>query len=325
MTAVQTVMGPVDSSQLGFTLMHEHLMLRSENVHEQWPHLEDLDARADDVAMKVNDAGSRGVATIVDATAPNMTRDVPRLRRIAEQTGVHIIYSTGLHPHLPVPFYLKYDAPNFRMDPDRIAALFVRDLEVGYGDTGIRAGMIKSGSDPAIDSENQTVLKAAARAHRETGAPITLHSKPKSKVGLEQQDVLEKEGVDLSRVVIAHSGDSVDFAYLSALCERGSYLGMDRFGFDAPGWFRLTVEQRVDVVVEMCHRGYANRMVLSHDSQSWCDFLPESAQEEFQPRSKLTTISDEVVPLLRERLGEEEIRLMTIDNPRRIFENTGSY
>lgn len=325
MTTVQTAMGGVDSQELGFTLMHEHLMLRSENVHEQWPHLEDLDARADEVVVKVIEAASRGVKTIVDATAPNMTRDVPRLRRIAEQTDVNIIFSTGLHPHLPVPFYLKYEAPHFKMDADRIAQLFVRDLLVGYGDTGIRAAMLKAGSEMTIDSENETVLRAVSRAHRETGAPITLHTRPKSKIGLMQQDVLEKEGVDLSRAVIAHCGDTTDYAYLTAICERGSYLGMDRFGFDAPGWFRLTVEQRVDVVVEMCRRGYADRMVLSHDSQSWCDFLPEAAQAEFQPRSKLTTVSDEVIPLLRDRVGENEIHLMTVDNPRRIFENTGSY
>jgi phosphotriesterase-related protein len=322
---VQTLTGAVDSSELGFTLMHEHLMLRSENVHEQWPHLEDLDARADEVAEKVREAGRHGIRTIVDATAPNMTRDVPRLRRIAEQTDVNIIYSTGLHPHLPVPFYLKYDAPDFRMDADRIAELFIRDLTVGYGDTGIRAGMLKSGSDPDLGKENEIVLRAVARAHRATGVPITLHSKPKAKIGLMQQDVLEKEGVDLSRVIIAHSGDTTDFAYLTALCERGSQLGMDRFGFDAPGWFRLTVEQRVEVVLEMCRRGFADRMVLSHDAQVWCDFLPEEAQRRYQPRSRLTTVPDEVIPQLARELGEEQVHLLTVGNPRRIFENSEAY
>lgn len=325
MVDVQTVLGPVDAADLGFTLMHEHLFLRSENTQDQWPHLEDLDARADEVAGKVSQAGSRGVRTIVDVTTPNMARDIPHLRRIAEQTDVNVICATGLHPLLPIPFFLKYEAPHHRIDPDRIAELFVRDLEIGYGDTGIRAGIIKTGTDPILDAQNEAVLRAAARAQRQTGAIITTHTKPKNKVGLTEQDVFAKEGIDLERVIIGHSGDSTDLAYLCAMCERGSYLGMDRFGLDAPGWFRLTIEQRVDVVVEMCRRGYAERMVLSHDSMSWCDFLSDEDQAELMPRSRLTTVSDEVIPLLRERISEDEIHLMTVGNPRRLFENTRPY
>lgn len=325
MGTVETVMGPVDTGDLGFTLMHEHLFLRSENVHDQWPHLEDLDARADDVAAKVNEAFAHGVRTIVDVTTPNMARDVPRLRRIAEQTQMNVICSTGLHPLLPIPFFLKYDAPRFAIGADRIAELFVRDLTVGYGDTGIKAGAIKVGCDPYLDEETTAVLTAAGRAHRATGALITTHTKPKNKVGLVIQDVLESEGVDLSRVVIGHAGDSTDLAYLTALCERGSYLGMDRFGLDAPGWFRLTIEQRVDVVVEMCRRGFAQRMVLSHDSMSWCDFLPDARQEELMPRSRLTTVSDVVIPMLRDRVDEKDIELMTVVNPRTLFEHTEPY
>ncbi|TQC48811.1 phosphotriesterase-related protein [Rhodococcus sp. WS4] len=316
---VETMLGRVPAEELGFTLMHEHLLLRSENVHDQWPHLDDLDARADEVAVKVEQAYDAGVRTIVDVTTPNMTRDIPRLRRIAERTRVNIVCATGLHPHLPIPFFLKYDAPRFVTDPGRIADLFVRDLTVGYGDTGIKAGVIKVGCDPIMDEETRIVLKAAARAHRETGALITTHTKPKNKVGLAIQDVLEAEGVDLGRVVIGHSGDSQDFAYLTALCERGSFLGMDRFGLDAPGWFRLTVPQRIDVVVEMVERGFGDRMVLSHDSMSWCDFLPAEAQSELMPSSSLTTVSTVVVPELAKRIGSDTIRQMTIETPHRIL------
>lgn len=319
MAEVETVMGPVPAEQLGFTLMHEHLFLRSENVHDQWPHLDDLDARADEVAAKVESAYEVGVRTIVDVTTPNMARDVPRLRRIAEQTRVNIVCATGLHPLLPIPFFLTYDSPRFATDPGRIAELFVRDLTVGYGDTGIKAGVIKVGCDPIMDEDNRIVLKAAARAHRETGALITTHTKAKNKVGLAILDVLESEGVDPGRVVIGHSGDSQDFAYLTALCERGSLLGMDRFGLDAPGWFRLTIAERIDVVVEMAERGYGERMVLSHDSMSWCDFMPAAAQAELMPNSRLTTISEVVVPELKRRIDTDLIHRMTVDTPRRIL------
>ncbi|MDQ7910840.1 hypothetical protein RB614_40745 [Phytohabitans sp. ZYX-F-186] len=320
MATVETALGPVDVADLGFTLMHEHLMVKSANLHDQWPHLDDLTARADEVATQVRAAGDRGVRTIVDCTPPNMSRDVPLIRRIAAAaTNVNVIFSTGVHPHFPVPYPFRYKAPEETTDPDRMAELFVRDLTVGYADTGVKAGIIKAGTDPVLDRENEMMLRAAARAQVATGAPITTHTRPKTKVGLMQQDVFAREGVDLSRVVIGHCGDSTDFAYLSALCERGSYIGMDRFGLDAPPWFRLTVEQRVDVVVEMCRRGYASQMVMSHDSMCWCDFLSAEEKETYMPRSRLTTIPDEVIPMLRERISTEEIQLMTIDNPRRIF------
>jgi phosphotriesterase-related protein len=209
---VETARGPVEVADLGFTLMHEHLFLKSPSTHDQWPHLEDLDARADDVARGVREAGGRGVRTIVDCTAPNMARDVPRLRRIADQVDVNIIFATGLHPHFPVPYPLVYRAPKEQLDPDRIAELFVRDLAVGYGDTGIKAGIIKVGTDPEMDRTNKTVLRAAARAQLATGAPITTHTRAQAKAGLIQQDVFESEGVDLGRVVIGHCGDSTDFA-----------------------------------------------------------------------------------------------------------------
>lgn len=316
---IATMTGDVPIDELGFVLMHEHLFLRSENTHDQWPHLDDLDARADEVAVRVQQAYDAGVRTIVDVTTPNMARDVPRLRRIAEQTDVNIVCATGLHPLLPIPFFLKYDAPHFRANADRIAELFVRDLIVGYGDTGIRAGVIKVGCDPDMDDETELVLRAAARAHLATGALITTHTKPKNKVGLLIQDVLESEGVDLSRVLIGHSGDTTDLGHLEALCERGSHLGMDRFGLDAPGWFRLTIEERVEVVRGMAGRGRLDRMVLSHDSMSWCDFLPPEAQRELMPRSSLTTVSDVVLPLLRAFLSEDEILMLTESTPQRLL------
>jgi phosphotriesterase-related protein len=318
-STVETARGPVDVADLGFTLMHEHLLHESPSMHDQWPHLEDLDARADDVAGRVREAGGRGVRTIVDCTAPNMGRDVPRIARIAEQTDVNIIFATGLHPHFPVPYPLVYKAPKVGMDAGRIAELFIRDLTVGYGDTGVKAGVIKVGTDPEMDRANEIVLRAAAQAQLAAGAPITTHTRAKAKVGLMQQDVFEAEGVDLGRVVIGHCGDSTDFAYLTALCERGSFIGMDRFGLDAPPWFRLSIGQRIDVVVEMCRRGYASHMVLSHDSMCWCDFISEEDKAQYMPKSRLTTVSDEVIPVLLDRVGPEAVELMTVTNPRRVF------
>ncbi len=95
------------------------------------------------------------------------------------------------------------------------------------------------------------MLRAVAQAHRQTGVPISTHTHARSRRGLEQQRIFREEGVDLSRVVIGHSGDTTEIDYLEELIANGSYLGMDRFGIDTI----LSFEDRVDTVARLCERG----------------------------------------------------------------------
>ena len=143
--------------------------------------------------------------------------------------------------------------------PEPMVDLFVREIRQGIGDTGVRAGILKCASDrPGITPGVERVLRAVARAHRETGVPITTHTPtPPEPWGLEQQRVFREEGVDLSRVVIGHSGGTVNTDYHLSLIDNGSYLGFDHFGL--PG---ITLEERVDAVGRLCERGYAERIVL---------------------------------------------------------------
>ena len=95
----------------------------------------------------------------------------------------------------------------------------------------MRAGILKVATDEqGVTADVEATLRGVARAHLQTGVPISTHTHAATRRGLEQQDVFEQEGVDLTRVVIGHSGDSDDLDYLEALMARGSYLGMDRFG-----------------------------------------------------------------------------------------------
>ena len=150
--------------------------------------------------------------------------------------------------------------------------MFVRDIEEGIADTGIKAGILKCATDePGITPGVERVLRAVAQAHKRTGVPISTHTHAGLRRGLEQQRIFEEEGVDLSRVIIGHSGDSTDVGYLEELIAGGSYLGMDRFGIDVI----LPFEERVNIVAQMCERGHADKMVLSHDANCYFDALPE--------------------------------------------------
>ena len=130
--------------------------------------------------------------------------------------------------------------------PEIMTDMFVRDIEQGIADTGIKAGILKCATDePGITPGVERVLRAVAQAHKRTGVPISTHTHAGLRRGLEQQRIFEEEGVDLSRVIIGHSGDSTDVGYLEELIAAGSYLGMDRFGIDVI----LPFEERVG------HRG----------------------------------------------------------------------
>jgi phosphotriesterase-related protein len=165
----------------------------------------------------------------------------------------------------------------------------------------------------------ETVIRACARAHRGTGTPISTHTDAALRRGLEQQDVLESEGVDLSRVVIGHCGDSTDLAYLREVMARGSFIGMDRFGLEQ----RASFEDRVQTVVDLCLEGHADQMVLSHDAFCFGDWWPvRPPLEHWHYRH----ISQDVLPELERRgVTTEQIRQMMVENPRSIFETTKPY
>jgi phosphotriesterase-related protein len=165
-------------------------------------------------------------------------------------------------------------------------------------------------------------MRAVGQASRSTGAPITVHTDAHSESGLVAQEVLRSEGVDLTRVVIGHSGDSTDLDYLRRLADAGSLLGMDRFGLDVLCGF----EDRVATVAALCEAGYAERMVLAHDASCYIDWFPAGAPAQFAPNWHYEHISNDVLPALRERgVTEAQITTMLVDNPRAYFEHGGPY
>ncbi len=256
MPTVNAVAGPLDTAKLGFTLMHEHILVQSPGVPQNFAVM-DRKVEIERAIAKLKDVQARGVSTLVDLT-PGDWRDLPFVQEVVARTGMQVIVATGLYWEVPHHFRAQSGR-----SVDYIADLFVRDIQDGIMGTGVRAGIIKCATDePGVTEDVQRVLQAAARAHRRTGVPISTHTHAASQVGLKQQDVFEAEGVDLGRVVIGHSGDSEDTDYLRKICDRGSYIGMDRFGID----IFLPTDKRVATIAKLCQMGYAEKMVLSHDA-----------------------------------------------------------
>ncbi|MCV7424643.1 phosphotriesterase-related protein [Mycobacterium yunnanensis] len=325
MPVLNTARGAVDVSDLGVTLMHEHVFIMTTEIMENYPESwGDGAKREADAIVRLNELKSRGVDTIVDLTVVGLGRYIPRIARIAAATELNIVVATGLYTYNDVPMYFHYLGPGAVLGgPEPMVDMFVRDIEHGIADTGIKAAILKCATDePGVTPGVERVLRAVAQAHRQTGVPISTHTHAASRRGLDQQRIFAEEGVDLSRVVIGHSGDTTDIGYLEELIAEGSYIGMDRFGVDA----FLGFEDRVNTVATMCERGHADRMVLSHDASCYFDALPEETLPVALPNWHYLHIQNDVLPALRQRgVTEEQLTTMLVDNPRTIFSTRGGY
>jgi phosphotriesterase-related protein len=313
MATIQTVTGPIDGADMGLTLVHEHVRFRDEAVAENWPREYDGEQEMAAAVEAVNAAKDRGVQTIVEPTAMFGGRDVRFQRQVADATGVQIVPCTGIYTYDFLPHYFQ------NRSEDHMAALFIADIEQGVQETDIKAAFIKCAADePGVTPNIEKVHRAAARASVQTGAPIMAHSRPASNTGPRQVEIFLEEGVDPSKIQIAHTGDSDDLDYIERLLDTGVWIGLDRYGLE----LYLPMERRNATFAELIKRGHADRIHVSQDFCATIDWFPPEF-EEFAVENGLvkdwsmTLVFDQVLPWLREQdlLDDETESRIFVDNP----------
>ena len=315
MTAVNTVLGSIDTSQLGFTLSHEHVGTNAAGLRHTYPDFIDRSGMIEQAATALKEAYVEGLRTMVDVSTFDLGRDVEMMAEVSRASGVHIIAATGNHLAVPRPFG--------DVSPDVIAPLYVKEIEQGIEGTGIKAAIIKVANDVGgVTPEGEIILRAAARAQKATGVPISTHTWAPERVGEQQVRIFEEEGVDLNRVYVGHSNDTMDTGYLIGLLEKGVWIGLDRYPGGrtpaTPDW-----EGRTDTVKKLIDAGFGHRIMLGHDWSVTLSIASRQIQEDrqnYNPDGYLF-ITRKVLPRLRE-LGatEEQISQIMVDNPRRFFE-----
>ena len=320
--AVESVRGPVELSDLGQVLMHEHVYVLStehvQNYGNDWWDEEAMVARA---IGKLNAVYAKGIRTMVDPTVWGLGRDIPRIQRIAAQTQLNIIVATGLYVYEELPQQYAYRGPGLLIDiPEPMVTDFSRDITEGIAGTGVKAAFLKFALETPEPSPGiERIARAIARTHVETGAPITVHTSGPHQTGRTAVRIFRSEGVDLTKVVIGHAGDSNDVDYLTELADTGVLLGMDRFGLDLfnPG------AERIKTIAIMAARGYAGSMVLAHDANCFIDYFGaahDAARAAATPNWHYEHITDDVLPaLLASGVTQEQIDTMMVENPVRYF------
>jgi predicted metal-dependent phosphotriesterase family hydrolase len=306
---VQTVLGPVDPAELGWVLPHEHTAIALWHIPNRWDYWE---LRRDEPVIR-EELGlfrAAGGGTVVDLTLDGVGRDPEWLAGLSRATGLHLVMGSGWYRGAHYPAEALID----RRSVDALADVIVRDATVGVGETGIRAGIIgEIGVDkPWLSAQEERVHRAAARAARRTGLAITTHA-IQSTVGLDQLDVFEAEGADLTRVVIGHADSNPSLDYHLGIVERGATVEFDFLGMSFTPLERHGEGRIVDNLRKLLARGHVERILLSQD-------VCHDSQLRRYGGNGYTYLAEAFLPRLRAAgLSDDEIRTMTVDNPRRLL------
>jgi phosphotriesterase-related protein len=290
---VQTVLGPVPVSELGTTLMHEHVFndlreaikagaapfldeLAREKVSAQiaWALREDPYSNVDNCTLDDEDVtvaelglfAAAGGRTVVDnTTGPG--RDPSALRRVARRTGLNVVMGSGwclAHGH---------DDSWARRDPEEAADELVAEITGGVpveDGERVRPGIIgEIGVGPSFTASERVTLLASAKAQTRTGIPLLIHLPGWQRRAHEVVDLVLAEGVDPSAVVLCHMDPSgSDRQYQREVARRGVWLEFDMIGmpFNCVGEGQSpAVHETADAVAGLIADGFASQLLLSHD------------------------------------------------------------
>jgi phosphotriesterase-related protein len=306
---VRTVLGDVDPADLGWVLPHEHTAIALWHIPNRWDYWE---LRRDEPVIVEELAAFRaaGGGTIVDLTLDGVGRDPSWLAGLARATGLQVVMGSGWYRGAHYPAEALID----RRSVDALADEIVRDATEGVAGTGIRAGIIgEVGTDkPWVSAQEERVHRAAARAARRTGLAITTHA-VQSTVGLDQLAIFEAEGADLTRVVIGHADSNPSLDYHLAIVERGATAEFDFLGMAFTPLERHGEGRIVENLRELLARGHVERILLSQD-------VCHDSQLRRYGGNGYTYLADTFLPRLRAAgVTDEEIRTITVDNPRRLL------
>jgi phosphotriesterase-related protein len=272
------------------------------------------------VVAKLQAAKAEGVDTIVDCTPDDIGRDIRLLEEVSRKSGVHVIASTG---HWLVPS-LSMAARTV----EELTDFFTLEITRGIAGTDIRPGVIKVATDHAgVTPFLDRALRAAARTSKATGVPVTTHTFAADRIGEKQADIFESEGLDPAKVCLGHCDDTDDMGYLTGLVKRGYTIGMDHLpwglGHTKDGGLGiLSWRQRADCIKKLVDGGYVHRLFLSNDWYYGISIAPTGTMDtkETENPDGLLFNTRNTIPYLKQiGVTDQQIRTITVDNPRRFF------
>jgi len=297
MTMAMTVLGPVQGSELGVVMPHEHLTCNAVRI--------DPDLILNDVELVIDEARllrAAGGGTIVEVSSQGLGRNPGVLQRIARETSLNVIMGSAWYHERVYPPHLA------RLTVNEIADQIVNDIVIGVADTGIRSGIIGEVGCAAdfVSPVEERVLRAAARAQTRTGLAIITHG-DFSPIGLLQLDIFAEERADLRRVIVSHCDSCPESDYHLAVARRGAFVEFDL----VRGANEWETKRHVRWLTALWQEGYGAQILLSQDVckprhlHAYGGFGYDYLLREFVPQ------------LAAAGFTNEQIEVMLVVNPRR--------
>lgn len=301
---VNTVLGRIRPEELGKTLIHEHMICSSPEMmgyfHPSWNPPERVIPRCVEMLEYVKDAF--GIKTIVDGTPLSLGRDLDLLKAISEQAEINIIASTG--------FYIYDCFSAGRVEPALLARSLVEEIENGR----IAPGFLKCAVEQNLTNCQKNYIAILSHIHHATGLPIFAHSSSAGKSGHAILDEFARYEVPFSRIIIGHTGDTLDISYPLSLLERGANISIDRISGDG--------KKKGELAGELIKMGYAEKIFLAHDAICFDDNanFPENACYDSYDPERLGVIHKYILPsLVSSGIPEEAFEKIFVENVQRLF------
>ena len=305
---IMTVCGPVSSSDIGITLMHEHILADCSFSGDN--PLKKFDE--EDVAIQeMHDLKNAGAGTIVDCTCCGLSPDPEALLRIAQETGMNIVASTGFYRRVVYPEYV------FKETAGELADRLIRDAAEGILGTAVKPGMLAefaSHDEGPPDEYVEKVWRAAGRAQCATGLPVTTHCWVGN--GAEWEiAILREEGARLEKVVIGHLGaNRPDMDLARRILDTGVNIGIDCVGYDQrDGWVDYFDRERAEFVKTCIDWGFIDQITISRD-------LMRKYHLQKYGGGGYAQLLRSFVPVMRDTgITETQIETLLHHNPKRIL------
>lgn len=298
---IRTVCGDIAPEHLGMTYMHEHLYGFSSSEAG------DADLRLDSEAAAAHELllfKQAGGQAIVEMSPQDYNRNPLVLKRLSETTGVHIVMVTGYIKAASADPFVKHKSITQLTDE------LIKDVQEGVGDTNIKAGVLKAGSSlNRITATEEKLLRAAARAQRETGALLSTHTEAGS-MALEQIAIFKEEAVPAEKILIGHLDRKLDYSYHLEIAKTGVSLGFDQFSKEkyAPDF------KRIELISNLVKAGYGRQLTISGDLARRSDLSSYGGGPGY------TFILWRIIPWLRKAgLSQDDIRDLFVVTPRQLL------
>jgi phosphotriesterase-related protein len=331
---VQTVLGPIDPSDLGHTQPHEHLLVNLVPPELQDSPAEPINletlgwlrrnwtsnpenmrlASERDAIEEMKRYMDSGGGTIVDVTCIGISREPQGLERISRETGIHVVMGTGY-------YVAPYHPPEIETSSEaQITEQIVCDVLKGVDDTGIKSGIIgEIGLDWPVADNEVKVLRAAAQAQRETGASLNVHPGRNEAAPLNAINIVKKAGGDPVRTVMSHI-DRTLFSIddMLKLAATGCYLEFDLFGQESSFYPLAPIDMpndatRIEYLIKLIEAGYRDKLLMSQDICTKIHLTKYGGEGYYH-------ILDNIIPMMELKgMNEDDIGAITVQNPARVL------